>query len=87
LEPRDGVEVMRRRRGDRVPDRRLTDGPGKLCAALLVSQEHDGVMNAPTSVLRTDGTTHDARRTIVVTPRIGISRAADWPLRFVLPGR
>lgn len=85
LEPLEGIEVMRRRRGP-VPAQRLLDGPGKLAAALGITGAHDGLSNTPVSVLRTagKGANAEARRTIVVTPRIGISRAVDWPLRFVL---
>lgn len=85
LEPLEGIEVMQRRRGA-VPPRRLLDGPGKLTAALAITAQHDGVINVPAAVLRTEGRAlnAEARRTIVVTPRIGISRAVEWPLRFVL---
>lgn len=85
LEPVTGLDVMRRRRGSQ-PDRRLTDGPGKLAAALGVTIAHDGVRDRPDSVLRTEREQQmtDARRTVIVTPRVGISRATDWPLRFVL---
>jgi DNA-3-methyladenine glycosylase len=41
LEPVDGIEVMRRRRGrDRI--RELCAGPGRLCQALDIQGEHDG---------------------------------------------
>src|ERR1044072_4300 len=41
LEPTDGVEQMRRRRG--LDDLRLlAAGPGRLCEALAVTREHDG---------------------------------------------
>ncbi len=85
IEPLEGLEVMRGRRGG-VPDRRLADGPGKLTAALGISALHDGMRDTPDAILRTEGKAinDDARRTIVVTPRIGISRATDWPLRFLL---
>jgi DNA-3-methyladenine glycosylase len=82
--PLSGVDVMRMRRGG-VADRSLADGPGKLTQALGITAREDGAPVTPDGPLRLEGaaTTHDARRT-VVTPRIGISRAADWPLRFVL---
>jgi DNA-3-methyladenine glycosylase len=84
LAPRTGIEVMRARRGG-VPDRSLADGPGKLTQALGITSREDGTPITADGPLRLEGgpATHDARRT-VVTPRIGISRATDWPLRFVL---
>ncbi len=87
LEPREGVMAMQRRRG-KVPERRLADGPGKLTQALEVTGEVDGMRVTAAAPLRLDGRSRDAdaRRT-VVTPRIGISRAIDWPLRFVLERR
>lgn len=85
IEPLEGGEVIRRRRGN-VMQRQWANGPGKLAAALGISDLHDGMANAPDAVLRTEGQDPQskARRTMIVTPRIGISRAVDWPLRFVL---
>ncbi len=76
----EGAELIRRRRG-RVD--RLTDGPGKLTQALGVTGAHDGgqVLTGPVHLER--GSVRD-RETIVTTPRIGISQAADRPWRFVL---
>jgi DNA-3-methyladenine glycosylase len=84
IEPLEGIEVMRRRRAG-VPDKRLADGPGKLCAALGVTGELDGNPVTPDGVVRLEGWIPDAKtRRTLVTPRIGISRAVDWPLRFLL---
>jgi len=82
LEPLDGLATMRRRRLLDVTAR-LTNGPGNLARALGVTRALDGLpMGAsPVQVLKGD-TVPDNR--IDVTPRIGISRAADWPLRFVV---
>jgi DNA-3-methyladenine glycosylase len=41
LEPLEGLEVMRERRGGR-PDEQLTSGPGRLCEALAVDRQFDG---------------------------------------------
>lgn len=87
VEPLEGLEVMRRRRGG-VPDRRLADGPGKLGQAFAITGATDGMVAAAGAPLRLEGRRDDAdRRAMAITPRVGISRAADWPLRFVLGRR
>jgi DNA-3-methyladenine glycosylase len=84
LEPLEGLEVMRRRRGP-VADRELCSGPGKLCQALGITRDLDSKRMA-----RSEALVHRPRSsevgTIGVTPRIGITKAVDWPLRFVLAG-
>jgi DNA-3-methyladenine glycosylase len=82
LEPIAGIETMRRRRGGAgVPDRRLCAGPARLCQALAVTGALNGASLAQGAlrVLRAN-----ARRAapVVVGPRVGITTAADWPLRF-----
>jgi DNA-3-methyladenine glycosylase len=84
LEPLIGRDVMRRRRrGVAVKD--LCSGPGKLCQALGITRELDGVAMAQSAVLvRPPGIQEELP--IRATPRIGITKAADWPLRFHLAG-
>ena len=81
--PLAGVTLMRQRRGD-VPDRMLCDGPGKLCQALGITRELDGapMWRSPVVVGTAAGPVE--RGAVRATPRIGISKAVDWPLRFVL---
>jgi len=82
LQPLAGLGVMRRRRGP-VPDRELCSGPGRLCQALGITRELDGrKMNRGVVRVFSPGVEEDPA--ILVTPRIGITKAADWPLRFVL---
>src|SRR5439155_23053723 len=84
LEPVEGLEAMRRRRGG-VADRDLCSGPGKLCQALGITRGLDGTPLSGGKVIvapRDDG----SRPAIVTTPRIGITKAADWPLRFTIAG-
>jgi DNA-3-methyladenine glycosylase len=84
VEPLAGLDVMRRRRGS-VPDRELCSGPGKLCQALGISRELDGQKMADSLVLvRRPERAEESG--IAVTPRIGITKAADWPLRFHVAG-
>jgi DNA-3-methyladenine glycosylase len=81
LEPVHGLEVMRSRRG--TPDRDLARGPGRLTQALGVTGALDGhSLRTPPLVILDAPTIPDAA--IVAGPRIGISRAADWPLRFTV---
>jgi DNA-3-methyladenine glycosylase len=84
VEPVEGLDVIRRRRGG-VPDRELTNGPGTLGQAFAITGAHDGMLATPDAPLRLS---HAPRRrgtvAIEVTPRIGITRAASWPLRFLL---
>ena len=64
-------------------DRQLCSGPGKLCQALGITRDQDGLL------MRRSGArvvSAGERPAVVVTPRIGITKAADWPLRFVVDG-
>jgi len=82
LEPVQGIDRMSRRRG--VEDRRLLcSGPGRLCQALGITGEHDGLWldRAPFQVLERHGDVE-----VVAGPRIGITRAADKPWRHCLAG-
>lgn len=80
LDPIAGKEEMLLRRGGRRP---LCSGPGRLCEALGVTGELDGhpLSRSPLQLL--EGWAVPEER-ITVSGRIGVSRAADWPLRFYL---
>ena len=82
LEPVEGVELMRERRGA-VRDRDLTNGPGKLCAALGITGEMNGLplRGSAIEIVRGEAVP-DAR--VTVTPRVGITKCADWPLRWLV---
>lgn len=80
LEPLDGIALMRERRGvHRAVD--LTNGPAKLCEALGIDRRHDGA-RLDRGPLRILAGTRPPDSAIIATPRIGITKAADWPLRF-----
>jgi DNA-3-methyladenine glycosylase len=84
LEPTHGLEAMRERRGLDDP-RLLCSGPGRLCQALGVTRAHDGLpLDRPPFELqaREPGT----RTRVAAGPRIGITRAADLPWRYVEAG-
>lgn len=84
VEPVGGIAAMRQRRHG-VADRELCNGPGKLCQALGIDRSLDGIPMAGSRV--TLGLPIDpTREEIGVGVRIGITKAADWPLRFTLAG-
>ena len=76
LEPVHGIELMRSRRG-REPLRELASGPGRVGQALAAGPQLTGRL----ADLRPPA----AARTVVATTRIGISKAADRPWRFLDP--
>lgn len=84
LEPVSGLDTMRRRRGG-VQDRELCSGPGKLCQALGIDRGLDGSRMAGSPVIVRPARQREALR-VAATPRIGITKAADWPLRFHVAG-
>jgi DNA-3-methyladenine glycosylase len=86
LEPTEGIEVMRMRRGA-VADRALCNGPGKLTQALGIDLD----LNA--SSLLGDGPIRIEPRpagwdadVVRSAPRIGITRAVDLDWRFTARG-
>jgi len=83
VEPVAGIEGMRRRRPTvkRVED--LASGPGKLTRAMGISRKQNGA-DLTGSRLHARGLRKDARFEVKVTPRIGITHCADWPLRFLI---
>ena len=82
LEPTRGLDAMRERRG--IDDLRLLcAGPGRLCQALAITRAHDGLaLDTPPFALEPRG----APLEIATGLRIGITRAADLPWRFLEAG-
>ena len=84
IEPRRGLAIMRQRRG--VEDvRRLCSGPGKLAQALAISKRHHEI-DLCTDPAHSFRSRPNAHVKVVSDPRIGISRAQDFPWRFTLCG-
>ena len=79
LEPTVEIDRQRRRRG--ADDlRALCSGPGKLCQALAITREHDGLpLDRPPFRLEPRSGTPE----IVTAPRIGITRATELSWRYV----
>jgi DNA-3-methyladenine glycosylase len=85
LEPVAGIELMRARRGvDRVEE--LCSGPGKLTQALGIGLELNGVPldRSPIDVSGREDGWRSPR--ILVSERVGITKAADLPWRFSAAG-
>ena len=81
LEPTQGLEEMAERRGTDQP-RLLAAGPGRLCQALDITREHDGApLDRPPFELHAGSQVPIERG-----PRIGITKAADRPWRYVEAG-
>jgi DNA-3-methyladenine glycosylase len=75
----DGASIASRRRGHRAD---LADGPGKLTQSLGIGPEHNGLdLLDPGSEIRLEP--GPAPEFVMATPRIGISKAAGRPWRFV----
>jgi DNA-3-methyladenine glycosylase len=91
IQPLFGLGWMRERR--KVKDLlQLASGPGKVCAALAIGREHDrlDLCDAGSPVFIAANPAVAARRSalgpVVTSRRIGLSKAADRPLRFYFRG-
>ena len=91
IEPSWNQPLMQKFRPSSTKDN-LTNGPARLCEALSVTRELDGVDLCDGSAElfiaanpNVDQFRYD-RGPVVVTPRIGITKAADLELRFYLKG-
>lgn len=87
IEPLRALDAMRSARPAARRDVDLGNGPGKLCAALGIALDDDGVdVCDPASPvwLLSDDTPPPTEP--VQTPRVGISKAKDRLWRFVVPG-
>jgi DNA-3-methyladenine glycosylase len=85
LQPVSGVQLMRARRPAARHLEQLANGPGKLTLALGITRAHNGVDVTRGSLVVRQASGAEATQ-IVVTPRIGITRSAELPLRFLLAG-
>ena len=92
LEPTHGLAEMRARRG-LDDDRALCSGPGKLAQALGITGADDGAsIDRPPFALEPPESSVDQLATnvpatdVVSTPRVGITKAAELPWRYVVKG-
>lgn len=85
LEPLDGIALMHKRRPRVRHTADLTNGPGKLCTALGVTGSMNGKSLRRKPIVIREGE-RVADDDVEVTTRIGITRCADWPLRWLARG-
>jgi DNA-3-methyladenine glycosylase len=91
LEPISGIEQMAAARDISIDAngdlRKLTSGPGRLAEAFGITRERDNEkdLTRPKSDLFIVDDGFRPRR-IEITPRIGITKAADRPLRYIIAG-
>jgi DNA-3-methyladenine glycosylase len=85
LEPLAGLKLMHRRRPTAKHPEDLCSGPGKLTRAMAITRKQNGadLIAGPLQVRRTN---EELSFDVQVTPRIGITHCADWPLRFLIAG-
>lgn len=89
LEPLTGQAKMAELRGldAKAKPRLITSGPGRICQALAITRnEHNGVdltrEDSPLCILD-DGFRPES---VIATPRVGVHKAAERPLRFMIEG-
>jgi DNA-3-methyladenine glycosylase len=91
LEPVTGIEKMAEARGITIAKegdlRKISSGPGRMCEALGITRERDNgkSLASANSDLQLVEDGYRVRR-VVVTRRIGISKSADEPLRYLIAG-
>lgn len=85
IEPRHGIDAMRERRGRDEPHE-LCSGPGKLTEALGVDLADNGrsLLEVPFELRLPEGGSPPVE--VVTAPRVGISKATDYPWRFCAAG-
>jgi DNA-3-methyladenine glycosylase len=85
VEPLVGLDLIRARRPKVRRDVDLTNGPGKLCLALGIDARHNTLrLDRPPILIRAGTPVSD--QDVTITPRIGITQCADWPLRWFVTG-
>jgi DNA-3-methyladenine glycosylase len=85
LEPLSGITTMQRRRPTAKRPEDFANGPGKLTLAMGISRKLNGA-DLTSSALQVRRPKSEPPVDLQVTPRIGITHCADWPLRFIIAG-
>lgn len=82
IEPLCGIAAMFERRPAAPSLRHLASGPGKLTAAMGITRTLNGC-DVTRGTLQVRRWRQEPPIAFDTTPRIGITKCADWPLRFV----
>ncbi|MDH5718451.1 MAG: DNA-3-methyladenine glycosylase [Spirochaetia bacterium] len=85
IEPLQGVEVMRKLRGEKIILKNLANGPAKLCQAMDINKKTNGVSLLEKEIFIADNKSRK-KFDIVKTTRIGISKGQSLPWRFYIKG-
>jgi DNA-3-methyladenine glycosylase len=89
IEPVEGIEEMKRRRGPLTSSFHLTSGPGKLTKALGIDRKWNGKYLLGNEIWVEDFGSNFPKREIEASRRIGIDYAgedAKLPWRFTIKG-
>jgi DNA-3-methyladenine glycosylase len=86
LQPMEGLELLRARRGAGISDRDLLRGPARLCQGLALTRADDGVDLNGNALWLTEHRSWDDDTPIAASPRVGITRAVDLLWRFYVAG-
>jgi DNA-3-methyladenine glycosylase len=81
LEPVEGIELMKKRR---KREDHICDGPAKLCTAMAITTEHNGVDLHKGKLYLKQGEKEEIE--IFTTTRIGLSKGADLLYRYYIKG-
>jgi DNA-3-methyladenine glycosylase len=86
IEPTEGSDLMRRRRGkERLTD--LTRGPARLCEAMAINRDLDGLdLTTGPPIWITESGFSPTANEIGESVRIGVTSAQELPLRFFIIG-
>jgi DNA-3-methyladenine glycosylase len=84
LEPDEGIEWMRERRGD-VAWERLLQGPGNVCRGMGIDLGLSGEYLPASEKIWIETPEPSPQHEISTSTRIGITKAVDLPWRFYLP--
>lgn len=83
VEPIQGLETMRRLRGNVKSDLDLTNGPGKLCLAFGIDKRLNGTDLLGDELFIVNGE-RISQKDILATSRVGIRRGVDKRWRFLV---